>query len=61
VFSAPLDVRVIAPIATSFAVFAGMAALNRNRPVKPEIEEMVRAISVDTPEPSLGVPAKSAL
>ena len=57
VLNAPLDIRVIAPIATSLVVFAGMAALNRHRPVKPEIEEMVRAISTDTPRHPAGTAA----
>lgn len=58
VLNAPLDVRVFAPIATSLAVFVVLAALNRNRPVKPEIEEMLRVISTDTP-PASAVAAAS--
>ncbi len=42
-------VRVLAPIATSVVVFSALAWLNRGRPVPPEVDELLRAVSSDTP------------
>ena len=39
--------RMFAPIAASFAVFAGMAWLNRNRPVPAAVAELVHALSAE--------------
>ena len=44
---ASLGPRVLAPIATSLAVFGAMAWLNRHRPVPPPVEELLRALSGD--------------
>jgi len=49
VFNAPLDVRVIAPIGTSFLVFSVMAWVNRSRPVPSALDDLLRALASDTP------------
>lgn len=49
-----LGLRVLAPIATSLVVFAGMTWLNRNRPVPAEVEQLLRGLSAETPEPAKG-------
>ena len=37
--------RVLAPIATSLVIFGGMAWLNRGRPVRPEVNELLRGVA----------------
>jgi len=49
VLNAPLDVRVIAPIGTSFLVFSALAWVNRRHPVPTAVDDLVRALSSDTP------------
>jgi hypothetical protein len=39
--------RMFAPIAASFAVFAGMAWFNRHRPVPAAVAELVRSLSAE--------------
>jgi Na+/proline symporter len=40
--------RVLAPIATTFAVFSALAWLNRRRPVPAAVTELLRGLSTDT-------------
>ncbi|WP_414661826.1 sodium:solute symporter family transporter [Horticoccus sp. 23ND18S-11] len=42
-------VRVLAPLASSLIVYAGLAWLNRHRPVPPAVDELLRAVSTDAP------------
>lgn len=49
VFTASQALRVLAPIATSLAVYTLMAWLNRGRAVPPEVDELLRRVSADTP------------
>jgi solute:Na+ symporter, SSS family len=46
--------KVLAPIATSIAVFSMLAWLNRHRPVRTEVEELLRGVSSDAPLPQTG-------
>lgn len=39
------DIRVLAPIATSLVVFSAWSWMNRNKPVPPAVDKLVRALS----------------
>jgi Na+/proline symporter len=51
VVHASQGLRVLAPVATSLAVFSAMAWLNRGRPVKPEVDELLRRVTLDSTKP----------
>ena len=52
VVHASQGLRVLAPIATSLTVFSAMAWLNRGRPVKPEVDELLRRVTFDSTKPA---------
>lgn len=41
--------RVLAPLASSLIVFSAMAWLNRRRPVRADVAELLRAVATDSP------------
>ncbi|MCX6954127.1 MAG: Na+:solute symporter, partial [Verrucomicrobia bacterium] len=43
--AASQGLRVLAPIATSLVVFSACSWLNRNKPVPPAVDQLVRALS----------------
>jgi Na+/proline symporter len=51
VLDASQDLRVLSPIATSFAVFTLMAWFNRGRAVPPAVDELLRRVSSDESAP----------
>ncbi|GKV66577.1 MULTISPECIES: sodium:solute symporter family protein [Sporosarcina] len=46
-FTLPLSLSVGSPVLVSGIVFIGMGLLNRNTPVKPEVEALIQAVSKD--------------
>ncbi len=45
-------VRVLTPLASSLVVFTGLAWLNRGRPLRPEVDALLRAVSGEAPRSS---------